>query len=79
MKTFKVKVIKSREECFWYNKHIGEVFEVRFFDEDEDECVIMNNEYPNESVYIDMAVIEMDDCKILEELVPSKFIEKHKI
>jgi hypothetical protein len=70
-----VKVVKCRYKDFWYNRHIGETFKVMALDEDD--YIILSNDYPSEGVYIECASIERDDCVIVEDIKPPRYMDKH--
>lgn len=56
--TIKVKVVKSASSNYWYKNHIGEVFEVRKYDE---------RDYWVNSGFAYSWYIDMDDCEVIEE------------
>jgi hypothetical protein len=40
----RVKILQTSNPLYWYSKHIGQVFEVRYYDKSSEDYVCKDNE-----------------------------------
>lgn len=80
MKTFKIRVIKSSREFYWYSHFVGKEYVVTKSHSSEFDYAFVDGWLPNgiNGIPGEQPLFLKRDCLIIDEVLPKKWLNKHE-